>query len=237
MTANLNKQIESWANPKTVRNTLGFETEAINLNVEGRLPTSPVEGFGGLRLRTYRVPLPGIGFTPSRIVENWILNFSNFWPEGNHFYTEGGKIKPGTTGLINLTLPGGLRLYTGAMVMYAGDESFSLMTLQGHMFSGWITFSSFLENGLLYAQTQALIRPNDPLYELAFQLGLGPKSEDQFWHSSLLNLARYFGVQTQVQQINRIIDRSLQWRYFGNLWYNAAIRSVLFQISKPFRKS
>ncbi len=237
MSSSMEKRFANWANPQTEGHAFGFETKAINLNVEGRLPTSPVEGFGGLRLRTYRVPLPEIDFAPSQIVELWISNFSNFWPEGNLFYTDGEKIKPGITGLINLTLPGGLRLYTGAIVMYAGDESFSLMTLQGHMFSGWITFSSYLENGMLYAQTQALIRPNDPLYELAFQLGLGPKSEDQFWHSSLLNLARYFGVRTHVQQDNRIIDRSLQWRYFGNLWYNAAIRSVLFQIIQFFRKS
>ncbi len=209
---------------------------AINLNVQNRLPTSPVEGFGALRLRTYRVSLQGINLSPAKIMDEWKSRFSNFWPEGNHFFTSNEEIAPGVTGWISLTLPGGIHLYTGAVVMFVGDESFSLMTLQGHMFSGWITFSSYLEEGMLYAQTQALIRPNDPLYELMFILGIGSHAEDEFWHSSLLNLACNFGIESKVTQVNRTIDRSLQWRYFKNLWYNAAIRSVLYQLTMLFRK-
>ena len=34
-----------------------------------------------------------------------------------------------------------MKLSTGVMVLYADDESFTLMTPQGHMFAGWITFS------------------------------------------------------------------------------------------------
>ena len=41
-----------------------------------------------------------------------------------------------------MTLPGGMKLSTGVMVLYADDESFTLMTPQGHMFAGWITFSA-----------------------------------------------------------------------------------------------
>ena len=33
-------------------------------------------------------------------------------------------------------------LSTGVLVLYADDESFTLMTPQGHVFAGWITFSS-----------------------------------------------------------------------------------------------
>ena len=35
-----------------------------------------------------------------------------------------------------------MKLSTGVMVLYADDESFTLMTPQGHMFAGWITFSA-----------------------------------------------------------------------------------------------
>ena len=41
-----------------------------------------------------------------------------------------------------MTLPGKMKLSTGVMVLYADEESFTLMTPQGHMFAGWITFSA-----------------------------------------------------------------------------------------------
>lgn len=208
---------------------------AVNLNVEGRRPTSPYEGFGFMRLRTYRAALPGVALTPARVMEVWKAGFSSFWPAGNHFYTGSAPIQPGVTGLINLTLPGGIRLYTGALVTYADETSFAFMTLQGHMFSGVLTFSSFLEEGVLYAQVQALVRPNDLLYELSYLLGFGTRAEDNFWHAVLLNFARSLGVQAQVQQVNQLVDKHLQWRHFGNIWYNAGIRSVLYQLSAPFR--
>ena len=37
-----------------------------------------------------------------------------------------------------MTLPGKMKLSTGVMVLYADEESFTLMTPQGHMFAGWI---------------------------------------------------------------------------------------------------
>ena len=45
-------------------------------------------------------------------------------------------------------MPGGLKLSTGVLVLYADDESFTLMTPQGHMFAGWITFSAFVSDGV-----------------------------------------------------------------------------------------
>ncbi|MCK7506993.1 MAG: hypothetical protein MZV70_25005 [Desulfobacterales bacterium] len=38
-------------------------------------------------------------------------------------------------------MPGGLVLATGLMVIHADDTSFSFMTAEGHILSGWITFS------------------------------------------------------------------------------------------------
>jgi hypothetical protein len=39
--------------------------------------------------------------------------------------------------------------------MYAEDESFTLMTPQGHMFAGWIRFSAFQQDGVTVAQADA----------------------------------------------------------------------------------
>jgi hypothetical protein len=37
--------------------------------------------------------------------------------------------------LLNMTLPGKMKLSTGVMVLFADEESFTLMTPQGHMFA------------------------------------------------------------------------------------------------------
>jgi hypothetical protein len=73
-----------------------------------------------------------------------------------------------------------------------------------------------------------LIRANDPIYELSFRLGFGHKSEDQFWHSTLENLAAEFGVQGHVQQENELIDPRMQWNEANNIWNNAGVRSALY---------
>lgn len=228
--------IHHWAIPGEVTPVSGLPTGMVNLNVEGRACTSPVEGFGSMRLVTYRLPLMGVTSSPAEIVHIWKSNFSSLWPAGNHFHACGKGMLPGVTGVINLTLPGGIRLYTGAVVMHSGETSFTLMTLQGHMFSGWITFSSYVENDVPYIQTQALLRPNDLLYEFVFLLGIGPSAEDKFWHATLLNLGRALGVSSTVEQVNQMIDRSWQWKHFGNLRYNAAIGSVFYQLTSPFRR-
>ena len=59
---------------------------------------------------------------------------------------------------LDLSMPGGLKLSTGVLVLFADEESFTLMTPEGHMFAGWITFSSFVEDGETCAQAQVLMR-------------------------------------------------------------------------------
>ena len=222
--------------PKTVGSCGPVPPGIVNLNVEGRRPTSPDEGFGAKQLRTYRVALPGVSISPREVISAWKADFGKFWPEGNIFHVCGAAIEPGVAGLINLTLPGGIKLYTGAMIRHVDEQSFEFMTLQGHMFSGRITFSAFIDDDQLYIQTRALVRPSDPLYEIAYRLGFGARAEDDFWHASLRNLARHFGVTAQVVQVNELLDNHWQWRYFSNIWYNAGIRSVIYLLGSPFRR-
>ena len=51
-------------------------------------------------------------------------------------------LAPGEVARIDMDMPGRVTLSTGVLVLYADDESFTLMTPQGHMFAGWITFSA-----------------------------------------------------------------------------------------------
>jgi len=199
-----------WAKPVDTLSVKEAPSEAINLNVEGRQLSGLVHGFGQMWQKTYRVRLNGASVTPQEVIKTWKENFPKYWPEGNNLYVPLTGIQTGEVGLINLSAPGGLKLSTGIMVIYTDDVSFSFMTPEGHMFAGMITFSAYEENEVTTVQIQALIRANDPIYELSFRLGFGHKSEDQFWHSTLENLAAEFGVQGHVQQENELIDPRMQ---------------------------
>lgn len=219
----------AWARPVDRLRVAGVPAQAINLNVEGRRLTGPLRGFGQMWQKTYKTRLSGAHVTPQEVIRAWKEKFPTFWPKGNNLYVPLRGIQPGEVGVINLTAPGGMKLSTGIMVIYADDVSFSFMTPEGHMFAGMITFSAHEEDNATVVQIQALIRANDPLYELSFRLGFGHKAEDEFWHGTLKNLAAHFGVRAaQVTQSNALVDPRLQWKEAGNIWKNAGIRSALY---------
>jgi hypothetical protein len=216
--------------------------EAVNLNVTGRRLMGPIQGFGKMWQKTYRADL-GAAASPTEVISAWKENFPKFWPERNWFYGPLTGIAPGDVALLNLAMPGRLKLSTGVMVLYADDESFTLMTPQGHMFAGWITFSAFEQDGSTVAQAQVLMRANDPVYEIGLALG-GHKKEDTFWEHTLSSLAAHFGARGNVETQAVCVDSKRQWSKAKNVWHNAAIRSGLYAmaapvrfLAKPFRKS
>lgn len=226
---NADKTDSGWAKPVDRLHVGEIAADAINLNVEGRKLTGLVRGFGQLWQKTYKVRLSGAGVTPEEVISGWRENFPKFWPEGNRLFVPLTGIKPGEVGVINLSAPGGMKLSTGIMVIFADETSFSFMTPEGHMFAGMITFSAYEEDGGTAAQIQALIRANDPLYEMSFRLGFGHKAEDVFWQGTLTNLAKHFGVQNpHPTQTNVIVDSRVQWKEWRNIWQNAGIRSGLY---------
>ncbi len=230
-----NKARESaWAKPVDKMRVTGLSAEAVNLNVEGRRPVGPLQGFGQMWQKTYAVRLSGAAVTPAQLIQTWKDNFPAFWPKGNKFYAPLTGIRPGDVAVLNLAGPGGMTapaappvISTGVMVIYADDVSFSFMTPQGHMFAGMITFSAMEETGSTVAQVQALMRANDPFYELTFRLGFGHKMEDDFWRQTLEALAAHFGVKAFVQQQVTLVDPRVQWSEAKNIWLNAGIRTAL----------
>lgn len=200
----------------------------INLNVQGKQLSGPLRGFGQMWQKTYRVALSGQSVEPTRLIREWKANFPSFWPKGNNFYGKLGSINPGDVAVLNLSGPANSSISTGIMVIYADDESFSFMTPQGHIFAGMITFSAFEEEGATVAQIQALIRASDPIFEIAARLRIVHTQEDIFWHGTLTNLARHFGVTSpNVTQKDILVDPRVQWGEAGNVWHNSAIRTGL----------
>ena len=124
-----------WARPVSRLTVSGVPEEAINLNVQGRHLTGPVRGFGQMWQKTYRIRLRGSTVPPAQVISTWKQHFPRFWPKGNAFYAPLTGIAPGEVALQTISAPGGLRLTTGELVLYADDESFTFMTPQGHMFA------------------------------------------------------------------------------------------------------
>jgi hypothetical protein len=224
-----------WAKDVTILRLGEVPPEAVNLNVTGRRVVGPVQGFGKMWQKTMRVELRGSDATPAEVIRTWKAEFQRFWPERNWFYAPLAGIAPGEVALLNLGLPGRMKLSTGVLVLYADDESFTLMTPEGHMLAGWITFSAEAADGVTVVQIQALERTNDPLYELGYLLG-GNRLNSRFWVQTAENLARHFGVDSpQVASQVVCVDRRRQWRRAGNLSKNAAVRTFIWTLGTPVR--
>ncbi len=224
---------EAWAQPVAHLKVGQLNGDALNLNVEGRQVVGPLQGFGQLWQKTYRVRLRGVQTTPAEVISVWKANFPKFQPPENRFYPSVAGVKPGEVVLINAQTPGGL-VSTGVLVMYADDESFTLMTPQGHPESGWVTFSAYEQDGYTVAQVQSIARANDPFYELMFRV-MGAKEQERIWRHVVTSLAAYFGVTAQVEFTKACVDPKMQWRRTGNIWHNAAIRTTIHKVSAPAR--
>ena len=208
---------------------------ATNINVAGRRLTSPIQGFGKMWQKTYTVALPSSRVSPEQLIATWKARFPEFWPAGNRFYGPLTGIAPGDVALLSMTLPGGVKLSTGVMVLYADERSFTLMTPQGHMFAGWITLSAEHSGDQTLAQAQVLMRASDPVYEIGLALG-GHRQEDIFWDRTLTKLAAYFEHQATVETTVVCVDRRRQWRRWHNVWQSAAIRTTMYTVAAPARR-
>ncbi len=212
----------------------GVPAGAINLNVEGRQLTGPLRGFGPMWQKTYSVRLQGADVTPAAVIKAWKENFPRFWPPGNRFYAPLTGVNLGDVAVLNLAMPGGMKLSTGIMVIYADEESFTFMTPEGHMLAAWITFSAYESDGVTVAQSQALLRASDPITEIGLRM-FGSRQEDRFWHDTLRALAAYFGVDAAPQMRQICVDPKVQWRHARNVFKSSVITSSLYMLGAPWR--
>jgi hypothetical protein len=220
----------NWAKPVSTLTVEQAPEGAANL-VEGKRLLGPVQGFGKMWQKTYKVRLDGVETTPEAVIATWRDNFPSFWPKGNDFYPPLTGLEPGEVALIKAAGPGGLKLKTGVMVLYSDDVSFTLMTPEGHMFAGWITFSAHEEDGATVAQAQVLMRAQDPISEMGLAMG-GHRMENRFWEQTLANLAEHLGGGGTVTTSVVCVDKRRQWSKAKNVRHSVAIRSTLHMM-KP----
>ena len=135
-----------------------------------------------------------------------------------------------------MRMPGGSKLSTGVMVLYADEESFTLMTPQGHMFAGWITFSAIEqddETRRTGAGADARLRPD---------LRAGPDDGRPSPGGQVLEPA-HSATWPHTSAIRRRLStpRSSAWtrnangRRWRNVWHSSAIRSTIYMLEAPVR--
>jgi hypothetical protein len=231
----------AWAKPVQKIKVSGAPAQAMNINVEGRQLTSPIQGFGQMWQKTFKVRLTGVQMPAAEVMSIWRDHFQQFQPPENTFYPTMAGIKPGEVLLIESKvpplpgMPSMLPVATGVMVLYADDTTFTVMTPEGHPEAGWNTFSVYEEDGTLVAQAQSLCRPADPLYEFFLRfLGSG-NQQDKIWMHMLNQLANYFNIKGQVTLEKMLVDPKVQWAQAKNIWKNAAIRTVFYVVAAPIR--
>ena len=228
--------VDAWAGP-VERLAVSDGGGGLASTVAGRRVAGPLQGFGRMWQKTFRVHLPeGSGLTPEAVVATWKEEFPTFWPKGNTFYAPLAGIRPGEVALLSVSAAGPVKLHTGVLVVYADREAFTLMTPEGHMLAAWITFSAFAApDGGVVVQAQALERASDPLFEVGLALG-GHRANNRFWESTLANVAARFGAAApEVVTEVVCIDRRRQWRHAGNVRHNAGIRAAMHAASLPVR--
>jgi hypothetical protein len=224
----------SWATPTGALHVGDMPAGAVNRNVAGRRLVGPVQGFGQLWQKTYRIRLDRDALTPAEVISEWKANYASYWPKGNRFYAPSAGIQPGGVALINAASLGGVQLSTGIEVIYADDESFAFMNAEGHPAAGMVTFSAERVESGVWAQVQVLIRANDPMYDLLLPL-YGQRAEDQIWTKTLGALGVHFGATGEVTVERLCVDRHRNWSQAKNIWRNAAIRSGLYMAGAPVR--
>lgn len=223
-----NRDKDGWAKKIDRLEVSAVPEGAKGQTVHGRRLTSPLQGFGQMWQKTYQVRIDGS--TPEKVIAEWKANYGTFWPETNKFYAPMSGIQPGEVGLIT-GKTGPVKLSTGVMVLYADDRSFTYMTPEGHPFAGWITFSAHESDDHTVAQVQALIRANDPMYEVGF-MTFGNRQEDRMWEHTLRSLARHLGSNHEPTTDRVKVDKRREWKNFGNIRRNAMLTGLFRRKSR-----
>lgn len=234
-------QREHWARPVEHIEADEVPPGATAFNIDGREVVNPTHGFGQLWRRTYRIKLQGVQATPAQVMQYWKEHFPEFQPEENRFLPTSDGVQPGELVFIDAKLINapGLSAMTpmasGVMVIYADEESFTVMTPEGFPVSGFNTFSVYEEDDVMYAQVQGLERATDPIYEFGYRFMGGEAKQDRTWKHVLQALAARYGIDAEVEHTKTCLDPGLQWRNAGNVWKNALIRTTLYKATTPIR--
>ncbi len=208
---------------------------ALKENIEGHSVSNHDDGFGKLWHKRFWIRLPASAVSPETLIETWKEHYSEFWPKGSRLYESPQGLDEGEVAAADIAMIAGTRVGTGIIVTDSRDRAFRFATLQGHTFSGTITFSSKQDGQDTVAQVDVVMRASDPLYEVGMPLG-GHQHENKFWKASLVALARYFGVEAGPESTIECIDKRRKWSNASNIVHNAFLHTAAYLAMRPFRR-
>src|SRR5688572_23585538 len=91
----------NWARNVARLNVSSTPAGATGRNVDGRRVTGPLQGFGKMWQKTYRVQLPLSDIGATELIATWKARFPEFWPDRNTFYAPLTGIAPGEVALLD----------------------------------------------------------------------------------------------------------------------------------------
>lgn len=194
--------------------------------VRGRRLAGPMQGFGSLWQKTYRLRLEGVDTDPEEVLADLRANLPAYLPPVSRFSTPLRGILAGEVVEIE-SVVAGWPVRTGAVVLYAGPAAFTLITPEGHPEAGWNTFRATSDAGATVIEIESLARAADPVYELGNRLFGGAWEQERTWKHVLRRLGRRYGVRARPHVEVACLDPRWQWAYAGNVWRNAMLRTTL----------
>lgn len=231
-TSEILMNVTSWAKPVSELLVPAMPKAPRNLNVNGLRAVGPVNGFGRLCQKVFRLHIGDHTISPEQAIDALKENFASFQPSFNRFYPSPGGIKAGEIVLIDSSTPGG-PVSTGVMILYADERSFTFNTPQGHPECGFVSFSGHEGSSDTIVQIVGLARASDPVYEAAFRL-VGSNIQTRIWTHVLTSLAVHLGAPADITFEQECVDTSLRWSQIGNVYYNAQIRTLINEPKRWF---
>ena len=86
---------ESWAKAVSHLTVDEVPEGAVNLNVAGRRLTSPIQGFGKMWQKTYRVRIPSDRVSPTELISTWKEHFPELQSPQSRFFPSMRASRPG----------------------------------------------------------------------------------------------------------------------------------------------
>jgi anti-anti-sigma factor len=203
---------------------------ALVKNMDGRRPQGQIKGFGKMWQKTFWLMIDKPELTPEDVINKLKQNFVAFQVPENFFYPTSKGLTPGALVFIDSATPGGI-VSTGIYVLYMDETSFTYITPQGHPEAGWITFSARKEERKIRLQIQGLVRASDPFFEIAYAIA-GQAFQEKIWLNVLTQMAKHIGIEDNGQMVKYKPANNLQWSKFGNIWYNAQLRSLPLNLTR-----
>lgn len=199
-------------------------------NMDNRRLQPQITGFGKMWQKTFWLMIDKPELAPRDVITKLMQNFVAFQIPENFFYPTSKGLSPGALVFIDSKTPGGI-VSTGVYVLYADDTSFTYITPHGHPEAGWITFSAKEQDGKIRLQIQGLVRASDPFYEFAYALA-GQAFQEKIWLNVLTQMAKHLAIEDNGQMVKYKPADNWQWGRAGNIWYNAQLRTLPYNITK-----